>query len=358
LGISPNHASSVPLVLSTTTGLISPQFHVVFDDQFSTTESLCTNALPTNWSTLLSNSSISFVDEDFTQTNFYKSQWQTNQDPTSSTSTDSPSAQREPISSSPSMNSSSLQREPSVNPDLNLQPHPTTSSSIIPGWNQHHQYNTRFKHLHAVNPTNSLPSPTLFTESSLSALLAAQDLFPTGNPTSFHALQSVVTASSSLPKDNLHYGEMIHDPDCNHFEHDMRRERSDLFASDTLEVIPRSSIPSDNKPLQAIWSFRRKRRPDWTIAKYKARLCPHGGQQIEGINYWETYAPVVSWRTVRLTLVLSLLSGLKSRQVDYVSAYTQAPLDCELFLNIPPGFSIANGSLSYSEHQQKLGSQN
>ena len=123
----------------------------------------------------------------------------------------------------------------------------------------------------------------------------------------------------------------------------MIREVTDLLASSTLEVIPRHTIPSDNPPLQPIWSFRRKRAPYWSILKYKARLCPNGWKQIEGINFWETYAPVVSWRTVHLTLILSLLSGLKSRQVDYVSAYTQAPLDCELFMNIPPGFIIQDG---------------
>jgi hypothetical protein len=141
---------------------------------------------------------------------------------------------------------------------------------------------------------------------------------------------------------------MLWDTDKEHFKQDMRREITDLLASNTLEVIPCSSIPPDNKPLQAIWSFRRKRRPDWTIMKYKARLCPHGGQQVEGINYWETYAPVVSWRSIRLTLVLSLLSGLKSCQVDYVSAYTQAPLDCKLFLNIPPGYTVAGNNLNFT----------
>jgi hypothetical protein len=40
LGFSPNHAMSVPLVLNTTTGLISPQYHVVFDNSFSTTKCL------------------------------------------------------------------------------------------------------------------------------------------------------------------------------------------------------------------------------------------------------------------------------------------------------------------------------
>ena len=52
LGQSPDHASSVPLVLHTLTGLVSPQFHVVFDDAFISTKCLRSNQIPTNWSDL------------------------------------------------------------------------------------------------------------------------------------------------------------------------------------------------------------------------------------------------------------------------------------------------------------------
>jgi hypothetical protein len=75
--------------------------------------------------------------------------------------------------------------------------------------------------------------------------------------------------------------------------------------------------------------------------------------QIEGIKFWETYAPVVSWRTTRLIFILSLLSGLKSHQVDYVSDYTQAPLHCELFMNIPPGFIVGNNKLVFTSSSTK-----
>jgi len=75
--------------------------------------------------------------------------------------------------------------------------------------------------------------------------------------------------------------------------------------------------------------------------------------QVEGINFWATYAPVVSWRTVCLTLILSLLSGLKSRQVDYVSAYTQAPIDCDLYMNIPPGFIVNDNNLTFTRSSTK-----
>ncbi len=65
LGFSPDHASSVPLVLSTTTGLVSPQFHVVYDDYFTTTKCLQTNTLPSNWTTLLETSHNKYVDDNF-----------------------------------------------------------------------------------------------------------------------------------------------------------------------------------------------------------------------------------------------------------------------------------------------------
>ncbi len=64
LGLSPNHATSVPLVLNTSTGLVSPQYHLVFDDLFSTTNCLQTDRLPTHWPDLFKNSSENYLDED------------------------------------------------------------------------------------------------------------------------------------------------------------------------------------------------------------------------------------------------------------------------------------------------------
>jgi hypothetical protein len=52
LGRSPQNASNVPLVMNIKTGLVSPQYHVVFDDHFTTTQCLTTNVLPANWKTL------------------------------------------------------------------------------------------------------------------------------------------------------------------------------------------------------------------------------------------------------------------------------------------------------------------
>jgi len=64
LGNSPNHASTVPLVLKPNTGLVSPQYHLVFDDAFSTTTCMSTDKIPTDWPELFKHFSINYLDED------------------------------------------------------------------------------------------------------------------------------------------------------------------------------------------------------------------------------------------------------------------------------------------------------
>jgi hypothetical protein len=82
-------------------------------------------------------------------------------------------------------------------------------------------------------------------------------------------------------------------PDRDKFELDMQREVADLLARNSVTIVRRDSMPADSQAIPAIWSFRRKHNPDWTITEWKACLCLHGGKQIEGINFWATYAPVV-----------------------------------------------------------------
>ena len=85
--------------------------------------------------------------------------------------------------------------------------------------------------------------------------------------------------------------------------------------------------------------MRRKRRMNTQeVYKWKARLNVHGGQQEHGVHYWDTYAPVVTWQTVRLFLILSLLLGWQSRQLDFVMAYPEAPVEMLLYMRLPQGY--------------------
>ena len=65
LGHSPFHAGSVALVFNPKTGWVSPQYHVVFNDTFSTVPYMDTGMVPPHWEDLLKYSSEKATDEDF-----------------------------------------------------------------------------------------------------------------------------------------------------------------------------------------------------------------------------------------------------------------------------------------------------
>ncbi len=67
--------------------------------------------------------------------------------------------------------------------------------------------------------------------------------------------------------------------------------------------------------------------------KPKARLCAHGGMQTWGQNYWETYAPVVNWASVRLILAIAKIHGLSSKSIDFVLAFPQADLEIPVYMD-------------------------
>jgi hypothetical protein len=79
--------------------------------------------------------------------------------------------------------------------------------------------------------------------------------------------------------------------------------------------------------LPGTWAFKCKRFPDGLVQKLKARFCVMGNHQVENVDYFEMFAPVVNWNTVRILLTMSQLLRLATKQVDYTAAFVHAPLD-------------------------------
>jgi hypothetical protein len=80
------------------------------------------------------------------------------------------------------------------------------------------------------------------------------------------------------------------------------------------------------------------------IIKHKARLNLHGGKQVCGINYFETYAPIVTWFTIRLMIVFGIIFCWALWQVDFVMAYPQAPAEMDIYMELPQGIKTATGN--------------
>jgi len=65
--------------------------------------------------------------------------------------------------------------------------------------------------------------------------------------------------------------------------------------------------------IKSTWAFKCKQYPDGLVKNFKAHFCARGDMQLEGIDFFETYAPVVQWTTIRLMFILEVLLGLKSK---------------------------------------------
>ena len=63
-----------------------------------------------------------------------------------------------------------------------------------------------------------------------------------------------------------------------------------------------------------------------------------------GVNFWETYAPVVNWISIRILLVLSEIVGLKSKALDFVLVFPQADLDVPVYTELPVGMDIEDAT--------------
>nr|GEU84276.1 zinc finger, CCHC-type [Tanacetum cinerariifolium] len=99
-----------------------------------------------------------------------------------------------------------------------------------------------------------------------------------------------------------------------------------------------SDLPPGCKPLGCKWIFKRKMKVDETIDKFKARLVIQGFRKKEGIDYFDTYAPVARITTIRLLLALAAIHNLVIHQMDVKTAFLNGDLDEEVCMKQPEGF--------------------
>ena len=106
----------------------------------------------------------------------------------------------------------------------------------------------------------------------------------------------------------------------------------------------RNSV-ADHNALPETWSFKCKRKTDWTIRKFKARYCVRGYiHKILSPKPLNSYSPVVQWSTVRLISILLCILGLQNQSIDFTNAFAQADIPSEEPVLIkPPRYFKING---------------
>ena len=115
----------------------------------------------------------------------------------------------------------------------------------------------------------------------------------------------------------------------------MNEELESMKINQVWELV---DLPTGRRAIGNKWVLKIKQKADGSIERYKARLVAKGFTQQEGIDYEETFSPVVRFTSIRLILALVAGLDLELHQMDVKTAFLNGELDEEIYMDQPTGF--------------------
>ena len=152
------------------------------------------------------------------------------------------------------------------------------------------------------------------------------------------AAEAIYLAYNDLclaPDDPLTLREAKASPDWPEWEKAIQVELNQLAEMKTWELV---DVPHDRKPIANKWVFLKKFDKSGVLTKYKARLVAKGFAQIPGMDFNQTFTPVVHLETLQSIVAETVCKHWKLRQMDVKGAYLNGYLKEEVYMAQPDGF--------------------
>ena len=122
----------------------------------------------------------------------------------------------------------------------------------------------------------------------------------------------------------------------------MMEEYAALQSNDTWSLVPR---PAGVNIVTGKWIFTHKLRSDGTLERYKARWVLRGFTQRPGLDYDETFSPVIKPMTVRTVLTLVVSQKWPIHQLDVKNAFLHGTLTETVYCVQPTGFADTSSQI-------------
>ena len=108
-----------------------------------------------------------------------------------------------------------------------------------------------------------------------------------------------------------------------------------MYKNDVWELV---SLLEGRQVIGCKWIFKGKTGADGSVNRYKARLIVQGYSQQQGLDYDETFSPVIRFESLRALVSFAVQKNLTLHQLDITSAFLNGHLEEEIFMNQPEGF--------------------
>uniref|UniRef100_H3H9U3 Uncharacterized protein n=1 Tax=Phytophthora ramorum TaxID=164328 RepID=H3H9U3_PHYRM len=155
----------------------------------------------------------------------------------------------------------------------------------------------------------------------------------------WRASANAVEAAADLSEPTT-FQEAVNGPDQVHWRKAIRAE---LKSMRLRGVFRAAKLPSGQRAIGTKWVFKIKRKADGSIQKYKARLVAKGFKQKYGIDYTETFSPVVKYVTLRMIIAIAKYFGWPLDQLDVVTAFLYGVMKEVVFCVVPEGAELDGG---------------
>ncbi|CAI7803621.1 unnamed protein product [Closterium sp. NIES-53] len=150
----------------------------------------------------------------------------------------------------------------------------------------------------------------------------------------------LVTAvhGTAIPKEHVTVQQALGGEHKEKWREAMDKELKALEERNTWKVVP-IGVARNKTVLTGKWVFRVKTKADGTIDKFKARWVVRGFDQEHGRDFTETFTPVSRHTSLRILLAIAAMKKKKKklRQIDIANAFLYAPVDAEIFVELPHG---------------------
>ena len=118
---------------------------------------------------------------------------------------------------------------------------------------------------------------------------------------------------------------------------------SEICSLNENETWTLEQLPSGRKAIPCKWVYKIKQNPDGSVERYKARLVIKGCSQRKGVDYGQTFSPVVRASSIRALISIAASQKMVLTQFDVSTAFLYGELEEEIYMEQPEGFNDGSG---------------